>query len=149
MIGGTMAHSFIMSFESELEAFKAWFSIFPGSTILVDTYDTINAIKMIIENNLKPDFVRIDSGDFFTICQEVRDILDDAGWYDVGIYISGDLTPEILTKLEEEKEKAEKALNAKYEQLALQFSSYGAVINQMESSFSGLKMLIQQSTSGN
>ena len=47
------------------------------------------------------------------------------------------------------KEKAEKALNAKYEQLALQFSSYGAVINQMESSFSGLKMLIQQSTSGN
>lgn len=53
------------------------------------------------------------------------------------------------TKLEEEKEKAEKALNAKYEQLALQFSSYGAVINQMESSFSGLKMLIQQSTSGN
>jgi flagellar hook-associated protein 2 len=45
------------------------------------------------------------------------------------------------TKLEEEKEKAEKALNAKYEQLALQFSSYGAVINQMESSFSGLKML--------
>ena len=53
------------------------------------------------------------------------------------------------TKLEEEKSKAEKALNAKYEQLALQFSSYGAIINQMESSFSGLKMLIQQSTSGN
>ncbi|MDD2291398.1 MAG: flagellar filament capping protein FliD [Aliarcobacter sp.] len=53
------------------------------------------------------------------------------------------------TKLEEEKAKAEKALNAKYEQLALQFSSYGAIINQMESSFSGLKMLIQQSTSGN
>ncbi len=49
--------------------------------------------------------------------------------------------------LNEEKEKAEKALNAKYEQLALQFSSYGAIINQMESSFSGLKMLIQQSVS--
>lgn len=49
--------------------------------------------------------------------------------------------------LNEEKEKAENALNAKYEQLALQFSSYGAIINQMESSFSGLKMLIQQSTS--
>ena len=49
--------------------------------------------------------------------------------------------------LNDEKEKAEKALNAKYEQLALQFSSYGAIINQMESSFSGLKMLIQQSTS--
>lgn len=49
--------------------------------------------------------------------------------------------------LNDEKEKAEKALNTKYEQLALQFSSYGAIINQMESSFSGLKMLIQQSTS--
>ena len=53
------------------------------------------------------------------------------------------------TKLNSEKEKAEKALNAKYEQLSLQFASYGALINQMESSFSGLKMLIQQSTSGN
>lgn len=53
------------------------------------------------------------------------------------------------TKLNSEKEKAEKSLNAKYEQLSLQFASYGSLINQMESSFSGLKMLIQQSTSGN
>lgn len=51
--------------------------------------------------------------------------------------------------LNSEKEKAEKALNAKYEQLALQFSAYGSLINQMESSFSGLKMMIQQSTSSN
>ena len=52
------------------------------------------------------------------------------------------------TTLNEEKTKAEKALNAKYEQLSLQFSSYGALINQMESSFSGLKLMIQQSTAG-
>lgn len=51
--------------------------------------------------------------------------------------------------LNSEKEKAEKALNAKYEQLALQFSAYGSLINQMEASFSGLKMLIQQSVSSN
>lgn len=51
--------------------------------------------------------------------------------------------------LNNEKEQAEKLLNTKYEQLALQFSAYGTLINQMESSFSGLKMLIQQSTSGN
>lgn len=50
--------------------------------------------------------------------------------------------------LEEDKIKAEESLNAKYEQLALQFSSYGAIINQMESSFSGLKLMIQQSTAG-
>ena len=51
--------------------------------------------------------------------------------------------------LNDEKTKAEKVLDAKYEQLSLQFSSYGALINQMESSFSGLKMMISQSTSGN
>lgn len=53
------------------------------------------------------------------------------------------------TTLNDEKTKAEKALDTKYEQLALQFSSYGTIINQMETSFSGLKMLINQSTSGN
>jgi flagellar hook-associated protein 2 len=51
--------------------------------------------------------------------------------------------------LNDEKDKAEEALNKKYELLALQFSSYGAIINQMEASFSGLKMLIQQSTASN
>lgn len=53
------------------------------------------------------------------------------------------------TTLTEDKDKAEEALNAKYEQLALQFSSYGTIINQMESSFSGLKLLINQSTASN
>lgn len=52
------------------------------------------------------------------------------------------------TTLNESKEKAEDTLKAKYEQLSLQFSSYGALINQMESSFSGLKLMIQQSVSG-
>lgn len=50
------------------------------------------------------------------------------------------------TKLKESKEKAEKSLDVKYQQLALQFSAYGSLINQMESSFSGLKLLIQQSS---
>lgn len=51
--------------------------------------------------------------------------------------------------LKKEKETAEKALDSRYEQLALQFSSYGAIINQMEMSFSGLKMMIQQSVATN
>lgn len=62
-------------------------------------------------------------------------------------YDSGMTTRE--TALIAEKDKAEKSLDAKYEQLALQFSSYGTIINQMESSFSGLSMLIQQSTASN
>jgi flagellar hook-associated protein 2 len=53
------------------------------------------------------------------------------------------------TTLNDEKEKAQASLDLKYEQLALQFSSYGTIITQMESSFSGLKMLIQQSTASN
>lgn len=52
------------------------------------------------------------------------------------------------TTLNTEKDKAEKTLEAKYQQLSLQFAAYGGLINQMESSFSGLKMLIQQSVSG-
>ena len=51
--------------------------------------------------------------------------------------------------LNETKVKAEKSLDDKYQQLALQFSAYGALINQMESSFGGLKMIINQSTSEN
>ena len=50
--------------------------------------------------------------------------------------------------LNEDKDKAQEALDEKYKQLALQFSSYGTIINQMESSFSGLKLMIQQSTAG-
>jgi flagellar hook-associated protein 2 len=53
------------------------------------------------------------------------------------------------TVLKEDKDKAQTTLDNKYKQLALQFSAYGTIINQMESSFSGLKMLIQQSTASN
>ncbi len=101
VIGGTMAHAFIMSFEKEVDAFRVWNDIFPNNTILVDTYDTINAVKTLISENIKPDTVRIDSGDLASLCVEVRKILDDAGWNDVKIFISGDLTPEIIKDFEE------------------------------------------------
>lgn len=53
------------------------------------------------------------------------------------------------TRLNEEKDKAQKLLDSRYSQLAQQFAAYGSIINQMEASFSGLKMLIQQSVSSN
>lgn len=99
-IGGTMAHAFVMSFETEAEAFTVWNEIFPNSTILIDTYDTINAVYMLIKLNIKPDTVRIDSGDLAQLSFEVRRILDNAGWTDVKIFISGDLTAEILREYE-------------------------------------------------
>lgn len=110
MIGGTMAHSFVMSYNTELEAFKVWNEVFPHTSFLVDTYDTVKTVKKLVREDLKPENVRIDSGDFYTICKEVRDIFDEAGWYDVGIYISGDLTPELLFDLEDNKVPFDKCM---------------------------------------
>jgi len=113
-INGTMAHAFVMSYETELEAFKVWDNLFPNSTILIDTYDTIEATKLLIKNNIRPDTVRIDSGDFFKIVPEVRKILDNAGWEDVKIFISGDITPELLTKLRDYKIPFDKSMAGTY-----------------------------------
>jgi nicotinate phosphoribosyltransferase len=98
-IGGSMAHAFVMFFETEKEAFKVWNKYFPNSTILVDTYDTLSAIDILIKENIKPADVRIDSGDFFKITKQVREKLDKNGWQDVGIFLSGDMTPELIMKL--------------------------------------------------
>lgn len=95
-IKGTHAHSWVMSFDSELEAFRAYADVFPqGCTLLVDTYDTLksgipNAIKVFkevrekYENNelnIKPNFgIRLDSGDLAYLSKEARKMLDDAGF---------------------------------------------------------------------
>lgn len=100
-VGGTMAHAFVMSFESELESFRAWDEVFPGSTILIDTYDVTRAAEMLVKYNIKPNDVRIDSDPLDEYAIEVRAIFDSAGWNDVGIFISGDLTPEVLRDYED------------------------------------------------
>jgi nicotinate phosphoribosyltransferase len=101
-IGGTMAHAFVMSFETETEAYKVWNEIFPNNTILIDTYDSINAVKILIKENIKPATVRLDSGDLKELSFTIRKMFDEAGWNDVKIFISGDLTPEILSEFEKE-----------------------------------------------
>jgi nicotinate phosphoribosyltransferase len=90
-----------MSFESELESFRAWDEVFPGSTILIDTYDVTRAAEMLVKYNIKPNDVRIDSDPLDEYAIEVRAIFDSAGWNDVGIFISGDLTPEVLRDYED------------------------------------------------
>ena len=80
-----------------------------------------------------------------TVLKETLDTMKFVG----GVLNSYDAAMKTREKLlNENKEKAEKSLDVKYQQLALQFSSYGALINQMESSFSGLKLMIQQSVAG-
>ncbi|MEW5820949.1 MAG: nicotinate phosphoribosyltransferase [Cyanobacteriota bacterium] len=89
---GTMAHSWIMSFESEKESFEAYNKVFPGSVVLlIDTYDTIEAAKMVAKLPFKVSGVRLDSGNFELLSKEVRKILDKEGKNDIKILVSGDM----------------------------------------------------------
>jgi nicotinate phosphoribosyltransferase len=94
-VGGTMAHSWVMCFNDERNAYKAWDRIFPGTTMLIDTYDVINAANMIkdmIDSGeiTPPNELRIDSDPLDEYAQQVDAIFDGK----VNIYVSGDMTVE-------------------------------------------------------
>ena len=96
---GTMAHSFVSSFPTELDAFRAYASSFPDrTTLLLDTYDTVagawNAVAIAKEleaNGQRLAGVRLDSGDYAKLSQQVRRVLDDNGLNYVRILVSGGL----------------------------------------------------------
>lgn len=91
---GTLAHSFVMSFEKEDDAFRAFINIFPeNATVLVDTYDTIAAVKRLARQykDSSVPAVRLDSGDLCELSKQVRQILDDAGMTQTKIFASSDL----------------------------------------------------------
>jgi nicotinate phosphoribosyltransferase len=101
-ISGTMAHSFVMAFPDEEEAFRAYHAVFPDSTVaLLDTYDTMAAARRIAEMGLPVKAVRLDSGDLATLASGVRQVLDDAGLRSVKIFASGDLDERSLLELGE------------------------------------------------
>jgi len=89
---GTIAHSFIMNYDTEREAFEKYCKVFPSEpAILVDTYDTIAGTRRAIEIGKKPSMVRLDSGDIHKLSMKVRSILDRAGLSDTKIFVSGDM----------------------------------------------------------
>lgn len=96
---GTMAHSYITSFEDEIDAFRAYSRMFPErSILLLDTYDTFSGAHAAVEvaHEMESDGhhltgVRLDSGDFNTLSRQVRSILDDANLNYVRIVASGGL----------------------------------------------------------
>ncbi len=107
-IAGTHAHSWVMSFESELEAFMAYADAYPNATLLlVDTYDTLksgipNAIKVfdyLKKQGKKPLGIRIDSGDLAYLTKKARKMLDEAGYPDAIICASGDLDEKLIQSL--------------------------------------------------
>lgn len=107
---GTHAHSWIMSFPTELEAFKAYARLYPNNCILlVDTYDTLksgvkNAIlcydAMKEEGiTLKRFGIRLDSGDLAYLSKKARKMLDEAGYSDAIISASNDLDENLIASL--------------------------------------------------
>ncbi len=101
---GTMAHSYVMSFPTELEAFKAFLADQPqNAVLLVDTYDTregvLNAIRASEETGVKLLGIRIDSGDLLALSREARALLDGAGMTETRIAVSGDLEEHRIAEL--------------------------------------------------
>lgn len=113
-VSGTHAHSWVMSFDSELDAFRAYARMYPDSCLLlVDTYNTLksgvpNAItvfKELREAGHKPLGIRLDSGDLAYLSREARAMLDEAGFPDVKIFASGDIDENVLMSLDSQNAK--------------------------------------------
>jgi nicotinate phosphoribosyltransferase len=102
---GTMAHSYVQSFATEADAFRAYVADMPGPyTFLVDTYDTLDGVRVAAEvvRELRldgPVAVRLDSGNLAALSLAARRILDDAGLPQVRIFVSGGLDEYDLEEL--------------------------------------------------
>lgn len=109
-VSGTMAHSYVMAFEDEVEAFRCFLRDFPrGAVLLIDTFDVEEGARRAaqVAKELAPEGVilsgvRIDSGDLSTLTTSVRKILDDSGLQEVDIVLSGDLDEYEIRKLTRE-----------------------------------------------
>ncbi len=107
-IKGTHAHSWVMSFPTELDSFRAYAKTFPDTCLLlVDTYDTLrsgipNAITVfeeLREQGYEPVGIRLDSGDLAYLSKKAREMLDEAGFQKAKIYASGDLDETVIRDL--------------------------------------------------
>ncbi len=107
---GTLAHSWVMSFDSELESFRTYAAAMPNNCIfLVDTYDTLQGVRHAVEvgqwlkqNGHKLLGVRLDSGDLAYLSVEARKILDENGFADAFIVASNDLDEHIISSLNDQ-----------------------------------------------
>ena len=106
-VRGTLAHSWVMSFDSELEAFDAYARAMPNNcSFLVDTYDTLQGVRHAVEiaKKLRQTGhrflgIRLDSGDLAYLSIEARKILDDAGFTDAPILATNDLDEQVIESL--------------------------------------------------
>jgi nicotinate phosphoribosyltransferase len=91
-LSGTMAHAWVTGFPSEAEAFRKYAESFGRrAVLLLDTYDTVAAARLIVAEGLQPSAVRLDSGDLGALAREVRRIFDAGGLGGTKILASGEL----------------------------------------------------------
>jgi nicotinate phosphoribosyltransferase len=104
-VAGTMAHSYVQAHADEREAFRAFARIFPGTTLLVDTYDTLEGVRHVVElathapEELKIGAIRLDSGDLGALAREARRILDATGLQQIRIFASSGLDEHAIAAL--------------------------------------------------
>lgn len=112
-VRGTHAHSWVMSFETELESFESYAAALPNNCVfLVDTYDTLEGVRHAVEvgNQLRAQGhelvgMRLDSGDLAWLSIEARRILDEAGFAEAVIVASNDLDEHLIESLKHQGAK--------------------------------------------
>ena len=91
-LSGTMAHSWVLAAESELEAFRDFAALFGADAVLLlDTFDVRTAAREVAASGLTPAAVRLDSGDLLGLSRDVRAVLDGGGLGETRIMVSGEL----------------------------------------------------------
>ncbi len=99
-IYGTLAHSFLMAYQDEEKGFLDFEKLFPEhAVLLIDTYDTLDAIDKIVHAGLRPRAVRLDSGDLGQLSKQVRRRLDQVGLRETQIFASSDLDEFVIADL--------------------------------------------------
>jgi len=94
---GTLAHSYVQAHDDEWAAFEVFARQYPNSTLLVDTYETLQGVRKVIElsrrlgDRFRVHAVRLDSGDIGALAKQARQMLDAAGLSQVQIFVSSEM----------------------------------------------------------